>query len=1005
MFLRVVRLLLPLVLIASSAALDPNRRITQYAHSAWRIQDGVFSGAPHAITQTTDGYLWIGTEGGLLRFDGVRFVPWTPPDKTKLPSTRIYSLLGARDGSLWIGTGAGLAHWKDGQLADYPSAPGFVESIVQDASGTIWMTRSQVHDNQGPLCRVEANKLHCYGPADGIPFPYAQPLAKDHLGNLWIGSSLGVCRWKPGSVNIYLPPGLKRASGLMGVSAIAEGANDTLWVGMERSGSGLGLEQLIRGAWKSYMAPELPGASLEVSALLADRDGSLWVGTTNRGIYRIRGSEADNFRGADGLSSNSVSGFFQDREGNLWVITSRGIDRFHDTSVVSFSIREGLSGEGVGSVLSARDGTVWIGNVEALDFLRQGKLSAIGARSGLPGRLVTSLLQDDAGRLWVGIDAGLTVYENGRFRPITKPDGNPLGVVTAMAEDLDHNIWVESTQPALFRIRDFQVREEIDPPKIPRPSSLTADPEGGIWLGLTTGNLARYRQNNLETFSPDFGRIRNLLADSDGSLWAATEKGVVRWKANTLRTLDKRNGLPCDDILAVIRDNRNSLWLDAQCGFISVADSELQRWREQPNAKIKFKLLDIYDGAQPAATNFRPTVSKSPDGRLWFANNSILQMVDPGHLNVNHLPPPVHVEEVVADDKTYSPQAGLTLPALTREIEIDYTAISLAVPQKVQFRYQLEGHDPGWEDAETRRAAFYNDLRPGHYRFRVIACNNDGVWNEAGATLDFTILPAYFQTTWFLVLCCAAIAGMLWLLYSLRLRQLATRMQTRLEERLEEREAIARDLHDTLLQGFFSAAMQLDVANDRIPADSPAKPLVERVIELMKQVGQQGRAAIRSLRSPERDPHDLEQAFSEIREEFSSSPQIDYRVVVEGAPRRLHAAIWDDIFRIGREAIINAFRHSGASKIEVDLEYTGRNLRVLVRDDGCGIDAEVAQTGREGHWGLSGMRERAEKMGAKLVVLSRADAGTEVQLSIPGSVAFESAPSAGWSKWFTRLFP
>jgi signal transduction histidine kinase/ligand-binding sensor domain-containing protein len=1005
---RVLRLLLPvglLLLCPPLLALDPSRQISQYAHTAWRVQDGAFSGTPHAITQTVDGYLWIGTEGGLLRFDGVRFVSWISSDGKQLPSRRIYSLLGASDGSLWIGTGIGLARSKNGESIDYSAAaPGFIEAILEDANGTVWMTRSQVGtDTRGPLCSIGGNDVHCHGEEAGIPFHYAQPLTRDDLGNLWIGSSLGVCRWTSGSTNTYLPPALKNAKGLSGVAAITAARDGTLWVGMRQTGADLGLQQLINGTWKSVAMPGLDGSKISVSALLMDREGGLWIGTENQGIYRVHDGKADHFGSADGLSSNSVNGFYEDHEGDLWAVTTRGIDRFHETRVESFSIREGMTGDEVGSVLTSRDGTVWIGNVGGLNRLRHGELSAVTARNGLPGRLVTSLLEDHSGRLWVGVDDGLTVYENGRFRAIHKPDGSPLGVVTAMTEDVEHNVWVEVTQPALFRIRDFQVREEIDPPKIPRTLSIDADPKGGIWLGLLNGNLAHYRQNVLEMFSPNHGRIRNLLVDADGSAWAATEQGAVRWNQGKLNILDSRNDLPCDSIFAVARDNMNSLWLDSECGMLQIDDTELEKWWQQPDAKVKVKTLDVFDGAQPALTNFRPEVSKSTDGKLYFANDDILQMIDPNHLAKNELPPPVHVEQVIADQKKYSPTAELQLPALTRNLEIDYTALSLVAPEKVHFRYKLEGHDTDWQDPGTRRQASYNDLRPGKYRFRVIASNNDGVWNDAGATLSFTVLPAFFQTAWFWTLCCISAAGVLWLMYSRRVRQLATEMQTRLEERLEEREAIARDLHDTLLQGFFSAAMQLDVANDCLPADSPAKPIVQRVIELMNQVGQEGRNTIRSLRSPLRGSHDLEQALSQIREEFPGAGNVDFSFVVEGMPRLLNPIVWDEVYRLGREAITNAFRHSGARKIEVEIEYAARYLRLIVRDDGCGIDEHMLQSGREGHWGLSGMRERAEKIRAKLLVLSRPGAGTEVQLSIPGRVAFETAPDR-FSKWLSGLF-
>ncbi len=1012
LLLRALEFWLALVLLsAAAAALDPSRQISQYGHTAWRIQDGDLSGAPHAITQTKDGYLWIGTETGLVRFDGVRFAPWVPPAGKRLPSRKISSLMSANDGSLWIGTGRGLAHWKDRNLVDYPTAQGFIESILQDPKGTVWIVRSGVSDQHGGLCKIsETDEVRCYGPSDGMPFIYAQAIERDAAGNLWVGSSTGICQWNPESekARAYLPKELERAEGLQGVSALVAQPGGALWVGISWTGKGLGLQRFEGGAWKSFVIPGFDGSRFKVSALFIDREGGLWVGTDSDGILRIYKDKVDRFGNADGLSSDSVNSFYQDREGDLWVVTSKGIDRFRDMAVATLSKREGLTSEGAQSVFAARDGTVWIGNLQALDFWRQGKLSAISAGKGLPGRLVTSLFQDHSDRLWVGIDGGLMVYDHGQFRPIHTADGQPLGVVVAIVEDTEHNIWAAVTTPALFRIQDFTVREENVPPKIPRAESLAPDSTSGIWLGLLNGGLARYRQGRLETFPtaqpPISGVVNNLFVDSDNSVWAATGNGLIRWKAGKVESLDSRNGLPCNSISAIVADDRGSLWLDAACGYIAVDRSELETWSRQPGYQLKTRVLDAFDGAQTGVTHFRPTAARSMDGKLWFANQNVVQEIDPAHLHRNAVPPPVHIEQVIADHKVYENAGELRLPPLTRDLEIDYTALSLAVPQKVRFRYQLEGHDADWQDPQGRRQAFYTDLAPGAYRFHVIASNNDGVWNETGATMGLTVLPAYYQTIWFRLLCCAIFAFLLWALYRLRLQQVAARMQARLEERLAERERIARDLHDTLLQGFVSAYMQLDVANDRLPPDSPAKPLVQRVLDLMKQVSEEGRNAIRSLRSPGAGGNDLAQVLSRVQEELPAQSPVDFRVIVEGKPRQLHPVIREEVCRIAREAIINSFLHANATSIEVEIEYGIRRLGITVRDNGCGIDSKLLQTGREGHWGLSNMRERAEKIGAKLDVLSRPGAGTEVQLYVPGKVAFLSPTSMPFGRWLFRWF-
>ena len=992
----------------SSSALDSSRQISQYSHTAWRISDGFFNGTPQAIAQTADGYLWVGTEAGLVRFDGVRFVPWTGANGEHLPSSRIHSLLGTRDGTLWIGTSRGLVKWNHFQLTSIQGGSSFIESIVEGAQGKVWITQSQVRDHAGPLCEVAEDTLHCHGASEGIPFAFAQPLFGDSQGNLWFGSSLGVGRWSSGEVKTFPLKVLRGNDLLRGITAITAGADGSILAGMERTGRGVGLQQLTQGEWKDYSLPQLSGAQLGVTALLRDRNDGLWIGTANSGIYHVHGDKAEHFGGADGLSSDSVQSFYEDREGNVWAATSRGIDRFHDTPVISFSIREGLTSEDADSVFAAHDGTVWIGNLQALDFLRQGKLSSIGKRNGLPGRLITSLLEDHQHRLWVGIDNGLTVYDNGKFHPVKQPDGKPLGIVTALIEDTDHNVWASVTQPALFRIQNLKVEDKLVPPQVPRVASMAADVREGVWLGLSSGVLARLRHGHMEplpTHRPADHSIRNLLVEPDDSIWGATQDGAFLWREGKEQILDTHNGLGCDDIYTLLQDDNGLLWLDTQCGFVVIAQSEIYRWWQQPDIQIKIRTLDVFDGAQPGLTNFRPEGSKGLDGKLWFANENVLQTVDPEHLDTNKVPPPVQVEQIVADQKKYIPRENLRLPPHTRDIEIDYTALSFVAPQKVRFRYKLEGHDSNWQDPQNRRQAFYTDLPPGRYRFHVMACNNDGIWNEAGAEVGFVVLPALYQTALFRILCVVPVAGILGLLYILRLRRLATAMQARFEERLEIRERIARNLHDTLLQGIYSASIHFDLANTQIQEDSPAKPAVERGLDLLRQVNQEGRNALRSLRSRQASSEGLEQALSLLSKEFAFPENIEFVVTTDGQPRLLPSLVRDEAYLIAREAVINAFRHAQASKIEVEVGYGSRHLRVMVRDNGCGIDSQLLRTGREGHWGLPGMRERAEKIGGKLNVLSGVDAGTEMELSVPGALAFHDGSASRFWTWLPRLYP
>jgi len=784
-----------LVALPRALALDPDRRISQYAHTAWRVRDGAFAGEPSGITQTTDGYMWIGTHAGLVRFDGVRFVPFAPPAGQQLPNPAVISLLGATDGSLWIGTASGLAQWKNGQLFTFKETAGRVNSIYEDGDGTIWIARSRT--DAGGVCKVAVSVATCYTPNDGVP-PNANVLIKDNLGFFLIGHSTGIVRWKPGSSISYDVPGLKANRDLAGISDLALAPDGSVWAGLWHSGRGLGLEQLVNSSWKAFSTPTLDGSKLRVSSLHVDRHNALWIATYETGIYRVHDGNVDHFASADGLSSDTVESYFEDREGNLWLTTSGGVDCFRSIPVVTFSVHEGLgAGDAVKSIFAARDGTVWIGNHGELDFVRGNVVSSISPKQGLRADLVTSLFEDDAGRLWVGADNGLFVYEHGRFTPVHRPDGGSVGIVLAMTEDIDHNVWASVIRnppgrpTRLICFRDGRFVKEISDLGLDIVS-LAADPQGGLWLGLIRDGLARYQNDQVQIFplKNANARVSQVLANSDGSVLAASDHGLAELRGDVQHTLD---GLPCKRIYGLVTDKHSDLWLYAECGLIEIKSDDLQRWREHPELKVKFDLFDAFDGAQPYLPPFRPVATRSNDGRLWFANDTVAQMVDPDGALRNPIPPPVHIEDAIADRKAYSPQNGLLLPALTRDLEIDYTALSFVVPQKVHFQYKLEGYDRDWQDAGTRRQAFYSTLPPRNYTFRVKACNNSGVWNEAGASLDFFVAPAYYQTLWFRSLGVVLFLAVLAALYRLRLGHLE-----RQRDALRKSEKELRDVIDTI---------------------------------------------------------------------------------------------------------------------------------------------------------------------------------------------------------------
>ena len=1000
--------------VARSGALDPARHISQYGHTAWRVLDGSVA-STGLMTQTADGYIWMGMSTGLVRFDGVRFVPYVPPKGRSFPSRNFTVLLGSRDGSLWVGTSGGLSRLKDGQLQNFtkPSERSGIGNIIEDHAGKIWVTRYRVPEGEGPLCQVVDRGLRCYGKADGIPLRYGLGLAEDSHGDFWLGSTV-VCRWKPGSsCTTFFDDAMKGRSVGDGVISVVVGPSGKVWASIDGVGPQLGVRYFSDGKWDKYAVPGFDGSTIRSHALFIDRNKCLWIGTENDGLYRIHHGVADHYGSADGLSGHSVSQFYEDREGNLWVMTDGGVDMFRDTPVVTFSMSEGLTSSDLHSVLASRDGSVWIGGSGAADRLREGRNQPLLAGRGLPGQDVFGLHEDHAGAMWLGISRDLYLYDQGQFQRITDQNGVSLGgdrsEISAITEDANRNIWALS-QRALFRVANNQVQESISLSGDLLPAYFLApDTKGGLWLATrAAGMLAHYQNGKFQTKSLKDGEtpvsISGLAADGEDPLLVPTLSGLYRWNGSGWTVLDSRNGLPCNQIFSVLKDNHHSLWLYAQCGLLRVDASELAKWRQQPESQLVFRIFDTRDGAHPGSRySYQPLASKAPDGKLWFVNGVVAQMIDPDHLNENHVPPPIHIEEVVVGDKSYPPASHLHLPPLTQDLEIDYTALSFSVPQKVQFRYMLEGHDTDWQGPVTRRQAFYTNLGPGPYRFRVMASNNDGVWNETEAAIDFVVAPTFYQTTWFMMLCAIAAAGLFWSLYLLRVRRATAQIHARLGAQMEERERIARELHDTLLQGFHGLVLRFQAVLKKMPAHDPVRGMMESVLDRADEVLLEGRNRVRDLRQQTITGNELPDMLTRWGEELAQDYTARFSLAIVGTPQSLDPTVHNETYKIGREAMTNAFKHAQASRVEADVLYDNDNLRLRVRDNGVGIDQKILNNGRPGHWGMAGMRERAQKIGGELKIWSHSDAGTEIDLTIPATVAYPLNRKRSRWHWIKRL--
>ena len=1019
-----MRLLISAVLAAllllrspSAFALDPALDVNQYSHTAWTVREGSFKDPISAIAQTPDGYLWLGTQFGLLRFDGVRHVLWQPPPGQYLPSINIRSLFAGSDGRLWIGTQLGLASWKDGRLTVHREIAATVGGMIEDREGAVWAgTR---YPPPGMVCAFGKARVQCYG--DNREFGVrATSLFVDGAGSLWIGSEHRLWRWKPGAPTFYPVTNFESSRGIVelddGVLLIAE--RDKLL-------------QLARENVVEYRLG-IEGLRGQYSCLLRDRDGALWIGTFDRGLIHVHQGKVDLFSRTDGLSSNYVRGLLEDREGNIWVATDNGLDRFRRTAVATMSVQHGLSDSTPWSVLAGTDGSIWVGTLAGLNRFYDGQVTVYRRQSrtvlrtqpgfaaarvvrevtdtGLPHDLIQSIFEDYRQRLWVSTHGGLVFFENGRFTPVS---GIPFGV-HAITGDAAGNIWISEDQ-SLYRVVDGRIVDRIPwarlgrrtpaMPMIPEPA------RRGVWLAFRDGTGVAYFEQGRIIASYDAakglgrGLVGCLQRDPDGTIWAATEGGLSRIMDGRVQTLTARNGLPCDPVHWIIEDDEHSFWLYMACGLARVARRELDAWAAQSESDQELEqtvhatLFDQSDGVRihASAGAYAPQVSKSGDGRIWFLPWDGVSVIDPRRIPHNTLPPLVHVEDITADGQHYRVSPDLRLPPRVRDLSIEYTALSLVAPEKIHFRYKLEGQDPEWKEVLNDRRVQYSNLPPGEYRFRVTASNNSGVWSKEGADLKFTIAPAYYQTGWFQALAAAGFVGLLWSAYRIRVRFLVNQFNMTVEARVGERTRIARELHDTLLQSFQGLLLMFESALNLLP-DSPveARRRLERALGHAMEATTEARNAVQGLRSSTVETTDLAQRLRQIVEELTAEqapccPVI--RVTAHDTPRRLKVAIFDEVTRIAGEALRNAYRHAEARQITANIHYEERALRIHVHDDGRGFDDQALRhEPPAGHFGLHGMRERAEILGGTLHVYTSPGAGTAIELNVPAAVAYAAAP-------------
>lgn len=1024
----VVRLTLAVASCPCASLSAQLRDLAQYEHTAWGVPHGAPGGIRY-LAQGADGVLWIASERGLFQFDGVRFERFEPlPGQTLLPHVPNV-LLALPDTSLWIGhLTAGVSVYRRGRIRAYGIQDGLpggaVTAIAQDSSGTMWAATSR------GLARLIGGRWEEVDTAAGYPGGYTEPVLVDGSGTVWAVAGDGIYVLRRGAERFEKrkSTGAGHRDGELDLVAAPDGS---VWAAHRSYGV-----FPVADAHGGVPAPALALPDTGIYSLTWSRDHpAVAIGTSGRlvrlSLPPLSGGEAGTpetvlprsltmpFSRTAGMSGNLIVAALYDREGSLWVGTPTGIDRFRETKLTPIAPPGYLE---LAAVAPDTSGTAWVATRRGppATLFRVG--NRIVPRLDAPAML-TCIYRDLRGGLWIG-GIGLWERKGDAFAPVPLPQVQSGGApfereIQAVARERDGGLWVAiAFNAGVFRRRPGRDWEHfVARPGLERSPAnvITTDTSGRTWLGYQSGELVRVMGDSVRLFAAqqglDLGRVLAITVYGD-RVWIGGQSGVAAFDP---RETDRRGhlfvpiitaGEPLRGVSGLVETADGELWLNGADGVTRIPAAEVRRALAEPGYQVRYERLDYRDGIEPPAQQVRPLPSAAagPDGRIWFATAGGVAWIDPHRVRRNPVPPPVQVRALTAGRQRYfrGESAGDTvrLPPRTNALGVAYTAYSLAVPDRVRFKYRLEGLDTTWQDAGARREAFFTNLSPGRYRFHVIASNDDGVWNTTGASLAFSIAPAWNQTWWFFALVALtlvaipALGAAAW--QRRRGRLAAERTQARFEAILAERTRVARELHDTLLGDLAGVALQLEAGAGRLAAgDSDTAAVAGLLSTLGSQARQalaQTRASVLAMRtsSDARLIHD--QLASTAQRTFAEA-EVVVHLTETGTARPYRPTVEAEMVGIAGEAMSNARRHSGCRTVWVTCSYDPGELRVSVRDDGQGF--ESSQPAPTGHWGLIGMRERAASIGARLTVTSAPGSGTEMVLVLP--------ERSGWSTLWSRL--
>jgi ligand-binding sensor domain-containing protein/signal transduction histidine kinase len=958
--------------------LDPTRTLTQYVHRIWQNQQGLPQGTVYSIVQSHDGYLWLGSQTGLIRFDGVRFETLENIRRSTPPNLWIRSAIEDSSKSLWIATAdAGIFRMQGDSFTRYSKAEGLssdsITCLAQAKNGDIWAC------TDGGMARIHTGKLTMLSSTP------VRAACEASDGTMWVaGDNASLSSWDGSKFVAHHIAKLPADASIRALQC----SDDGLWVGTTA-----GLLRIDKSGERLLTSKD-GLADSRILCLAESREGGLWIGTRN-GFSRLRNGEVESYRPQEGLSQSTVYSMFEDIEGSLWVGTKNGLNQFFSARALPYTVNEGLPSNDTGPILQDKRGNIWIGTLGAgLARFDGKKFDVTTSKQGLASNTIYALAEDRDGALWAGTTSGINRLRNGRVdASYSTSRGLPSAYIRALFFDHAGTLWAGTEKGlAVFAGGSFSAPKNL-PAELKGPiAAITEDRNGRVYVATEHDGLYYFQDGAAHELLQDGASIHDvdaLYTDADGFLWIGTVGGGMRLLQNgKMTTFFVRDGMFDNEIYGIIRDDQDHLWMACSKGLFSVSRADLLEFAAGTRKKIvstpysptdALRTIECRAGVQPGSAHMQ-------DGRVWFSTIRGLYVFDPNHLQLKIPPPPVVIEDTTVNGERVDPSAIAAIPPGLKNLEFTYSGLTFLQPNRITFRYILEDFDKKWTQAGTRREAFYTNLPPGKYRFRVIGCNADGFCNETGASTSFTLAPHFYQRAWFPPLCAVALGIAAWMIYQLRIH----RLREQFNIILTERSRIARELHDTLIQGLSGITMEMQALAGRLRSPEERATL-EDIVRDAGTCLRETRRSVAGLRSVPGSDSGLAAAIAQAARQITEAKAVKLKLKLDKSPNDMSPEVQYNLLRIASEAVNNSVKHSGAKTIEVVLQCTADTLQLSVKDDGSGFSRENGNV-RPGHYGLIGMKERAAQIGAEIKLASEPGRGTTISVVLPTKVSTVKQP-------------